>query len=495
MKKYTALILTILLTAALSAGCGSSQKEETKQEITEAASAATTKESTSVTEAVPEVKPVLNIYSIGEDFKSRVQDFYPDYEITGDNTGMIDGTEVRWHVFNDVTEYREALDSQLDKQTADSAADAQGDAEQDDKIDIFVADEAYVRDYVESGYTLDIMADIGLTEEELADQFPYTKQIATDPDGRLKAVTWQATPGVFAYRRSIAKEVLGTDEPEKVQEAVSDWDRFEETAAAAKEMGYYMLSGYGDAYDVYADNVQSAWVEDGVLNIDPHLIDWAEQTREFTEMGYTHGTDLWSDEWKADHTGDGEVLGFFYSSWGIRYTLQDKAEGNTESEEDTEEHESAAGDYAVCKGPEPVHYGGQWILAAAGGDNTDLVRYIMYSLTCDQKILKKITMDIHEFTNSVSAMTELAQSDYEVEVLGGQNPIPVYLEVAKELKQTHTTSYDDDLDLGFQISMEDYFTGAVPLEDAIETFRKVAVSRYEEISGGEEEEAEEEGDE
>lgn len=36
----------------------------------------------------------------------------------------------------------------------------------------------------------------------------------------------QATPGLFAYRRSIAKDVLGTDDPEQVQAAVADWDKF-----------------------------------------------------------------------------------------------------------------------------------------------------------------------------------------------------------------------------------------------------------------------------
>ena len=245
-----------------------------------------------------------------------------------------------------------------------------------------------------------------------------------------------------------------------------------------------MLSGYEDAYRAYADNVTSAWVENGALNIDPHLEDWAVQTREFAENGYTHGTQQWSDEWRADHTGDGEVFGFFYSSWGIYYTLQPKAEGE---EDDTQ---SAAGDYAVCRGPEPSHYGGQWIIAAKNCGNTELARSIMKTLTCDPEVMKKITKDIREFTNTVSGMTELAQSDYKAEVLGGQNPIPVYVESAKLLSKTHTTVYDDDLDTGFQVSMQDYFDGKVSEIDALETFRKVALSRYEELldSAGDEKE-------
>jgi hypothetical protein len=256
-----------------------------------------------------------------------------------------------------------------------------------------------------------------------------------------------------------------------------------------------MLSSYDDAYQVYADNVSGPWVEDGYLNIDPHLEEWAVQTRELADNGYIHGTEQWSDEWRADHTGDGEVFGFFYSSWGIQYTLQSKAEGNTDrDEEDGEESDvtSASGDYAVCKGPEPSHFGGQWIVAAPGSTDNKLVRSIMQTMTCDPAVMKKITSDIHEFTNTVSGMKELAESDYKAEVLGGQNPLPVFVEVAQELNQRYVTSYDDDLDTGFQVTMQDYFLGRTSQTDALELFRKVALSKYEELKDRGEEEIEEE---
>ena len=535
MKKTIAYLLTGFLLIGLLAGCGAEEGPKTAdQETTAAGETADPAENpadsgnTGAVSAPEAEKKVFHIYSMGEDFKSRVQDYYPDYEATGDNTGMIGDTEVRWHIYTDEAEYRETLDERLARQLAasgrseaapgDSSAIADTSSEgasaetaeegasyessepeepisPDDRIDLYVVEENYLRDYVEKGYSLDVMADVGLTTQELADQFPYTQQMALDKEGRLKAVTWQATPGVFAYRRSIAKEVLGTDDPEKVQEAVSDWDAFAETAERAAEEGFYMLSSYDDAYQVYADNVSGPWVEDGYLNIDPHLEEWAVQTRELADNGYIHGTEQWSDEWRADHTGDGEVFGFFYSSWGIQYTLQSKAEGNTDrDEEDGEESDvtSASGDYAVCKGPEPSHFGGQWIVAAPGSTDNKLVRSIMQTMTCDPAVMKKITSDIHEFTNTVSGMKELAESDYKAEVLGGQNPLPVFVEVAQELNQRYVTSYDDDLDTGFQVTMQDYFLGRTSQTDALELFRKVALSKYEELKDRGEEEIEEE---
>ena len=47
--------------------------------------------------------------------------------------------------------------------------------------------------------------------------YKYTKDIMTDSNGVLKGVSWQACPGGLIYSRSIAKDVLGTDDPAKVQ--------------------------------------------------------------------------------------------------------------------------------------------------------------------------------------------------------------------------------------------------------------------------------------
>ncbi len=490
MKKHIAALLTAVLLMSLACGCGASQnsEESAAAQTTQAADAQGTSSAAGSTEAeaAAETK-IFHIYSFGEDFQNRVQDFYPDYEVTGERSGRIGDTEVRWHVFTDRQQYREELDERLGAQADPETGAASEGADPDEKIDLFVVGQDLLKEYTESGWSMDVKGDVGLLPEELSDQFLYTQQMATDAAGKLKAVTWQAVPGVFAYRRSIARQVLGTDDPEKVQEAVADWETFAETAQAVREAGYYMLSVYEDAYQVYADNVTSAWVEEGVLNIDPHLEEWAVQTRAFVENDYIHGTQQWSDEWKADHTSDGEVFGFFYSSWEIHYTLPNKAEGESESEEE-DGAQSAAGDYAVCRGPEPSHYGGQWIIAAAGGDQKDLAASIMRTLTCDPEVMKKITRDIREFTNSVSGMTELAQSNYKPEVLGGQNPIPVYLESAKLLDKKHTTKYDEDLDTGFQVIMQDYFAGKISLSEATETFRKVALSRYEELQSGEGEE-------
>ena len=35
------------------------------------------------------------------------------------------------------------------------------------------------------------VADLGITDEEVADQYQYTKDVMTDSDGNLKGLSWQ----------------------------------------------------------------------------------------------------------------------------------------------------------------------------------------------------------------------------------------------------------------------------------------------------------------
>ena len=204
---------------------------------------------------------VLNIWCWNEEFRSRFNDFYPEVESVASDkatTTLKNGTVVKWTINENVNNnYQNKLDEALMAQDTAAA---------DDKIDMFLIEADYALKYVDSDYTLDVKNDIGLTADDLADQYQYTKDIVS-VDGVQKGTTWQATPGLFAYRRSIAKDVLGTDDPDKVQEALSNWDKFDEVAEKAHEKGYKMLSGFDDSYRTFSNNVSAPWVTGTTVNV------------------------------------------------------------------------------------------------------------------------------------------------------------------------------------------------------------------------------------
>jgi hypothetical protein len=467
MKKRMKSLISMMLAAAMifsltacgSSDTGSSGSEADTQAAAEAESAAT------------DGGKVLNIWCWNDEFQSRFNAYYPEVkEVAEDKstTTLNDGTVVQWTINpNENNNYQNKLDEALLNQ---DSADA------DDKIDIFLIEADYALKYVDSDYTLDVK-DIGLTDEDLSSQYQYTKDIVTDSDGAIKGTTWQATPGLFAYRRSIAKDVLGTDDPDEVQAALSDWDKFNEVAEKASEKGYKMLSGYDDSYRTFSNNVSAPWVEGTTVQVDENLMNWVEQTKEFTDKGYNNKTSLWDDGWAADQGPDGDVFGFFYSTWGINFTLL----GNSLADPDGEEAvgNGIYGDYAVCEGPEPYYWGGTWICAAAGTDNASLIKDVMESLTCDEDIMKQITLDTQDYTNNISAMKSIADDDtYGSDFLGGQNHIALFAEAAEKIDMSNAGKYDQGCNEKFQAAFKDYFDGTIDLDTAKANFETAILELY-----------------
>ena len=419
---------------------------------------------------------VLNIWCWNDEFQSRFNDYYPEVkEVAEDKstTTLNDGTTVKWTINpNENNNYQDKLDEALLKQA---------DADADDKIDIFLVEADYALKYVDADVTMDVK-ELGLTDDDMAQQYQYTKDIVTDSNGAQKGTTWQATPGLFAYRRSIAKDVLGTDDPEQVQEALSDWAKFDEVAAKASEKGYKMLSGYDDAYRTFSNNVSAPWVDGDTVKVDENIVKWIDQTKDYTDKGYNNKTSLWDENWAADQGPSGKVFGFFYSTWGINFTLLGNSLETPVDQGGKEEVGNGIyGDYAVCYGPQPYYWGGTWICAAAGTDNAELVKDVMLKLTCDKEIMKKITEDTQDYTNNQEAMQEIADSDFASDFLGGQNHIALFVEAAKKIDMSNAGPYDQGLNESIQTAFRDYFDGNVDFDKAKANFEKAAQEKYPEL--------------
>ena len=476
MKKR---IMTALLASAMIlsvAGCGETTTDDTTTTTTAAPAADDAADTT--TEAAPaddaEDAPaaddaaegkVLNVYCWNTEFQDRYNAYAADIAEAA-------GVTVNWVInTNEGGVYQQKLDEALVAQASAAA---------DDKVDIFLIEADYALKYTNSPYAMNV-ADLGITDADLANQYAYTQQIVT-VDGALKGVTWQATPGLFAYRRSIAKEVLGTDDPTEVQAQLSDWTKLNDVSAKMKDAGYTMLAGYADAYRTYSNNVTTPWVVDGNLVVDDNIMKWADDTKVFQDNGYSQkDVGLWSDAWAKEQGPEGKTFGFFYSTWGINFTLL----GNSLADADAPQEvgNGIFGDYAVCEGPQAYYWGGTWICAATGTDNPTLIADIMKRLTCDTATMKQITLDTQDYTNNKAAMDEIAADPtFGSAFLGGQNHIALCAAAAGNIDCSNISAYDQLCNENFQQCMNDYFMGEATKEEALNNFYTKMKDTYPELT-------------
>ena len=174
------------------------------------------------------------------------------------------------------------------------------------------------------------------------------------------------------------------------------------------------------------------------------------------------------------------MFGFFYSTWGINFTLLGNSLATPVADgEKPQVGNGIYGDYAGCEGPEPYYWGGTWICGAAGSDNIALIRDVMQKLTCDEAIMKQITLDTEDYTNNEKAMEEIASSDYKSDFLGGQNHIALFAKSAEKIDMSNVGPYDQGCNEKFQGAMKDYFLGTVDsYEAALENFKKNITDLY-----------------
>lgn len=202
-----------------------------------------------------------------------------------------------------------------------------------------------------------------------ADIPQYIIDNGSNPEGELITLPYNATVSLFVYRRSVAKEIFGTDDPDEINKIIgggtNSWDRFIEAAKTLKENGYYIVSGYMDLA-VAVDNSFSL-TDNGEIN--PAWIEYMDVAKYLYDKGYIKDTRIWTQNWydALDDKGD-KVFGYItFTDNFINMTLENTAE-----------------DWAACMAPYNIIYNfNLGIMVNKNSPNKDILGPFIEWLTLD----------------------------------------------------------------------------------------------------------------
>lgn len=449
-KKVISILLITAMAAGVLAGCGKSSGSATE---------------------TGEGK-VINIYCWNNEFRERVEAVYPEVKETsadGTVTTLNDGTEIHWIINpNQDGVYQQKLDEALLKQASASA---------DDKIDIFLTETDYVNKYTDAEADAAMpLVDLGIDPNtDLADQYSFTKVTASDANGVQRGSTWQCCPGLLVYRRDIAIDVFGTDDPEEVGEKVKDWDTIKVTAQELKDKGYYTFASYADTFRLYGNSIDQPWVQEGetVIKVDQKIMDWVKDSKDWLDAGYFDKTvkGQWNADWNQAMGSSSKVFAFLFPAWGIDFTLKPNWDGDD-------------GAWAVTNPPQEYNWGGSYVHACTGTDNPEHVKDIILSVTADKDNLLKISKEYTDFTNAQSSMREAAKDDatFASEFLGGQNAFTYFAPVAENITMAPLSAYDQGCVELIQNTFGDYLQDKIDYDKAKANFEIAIKERYPEIT-------------
>ena len=171
--------------------------------------------------------------------------------------------------------------------------------------DIIVGEPKMLEDFYDAGFFEDLNQ-APYNAQDYADQIvDYVWKVGQDSEGIQRAISYQITPAGIYYRRDIAKEVFGTDDPDEVGKLFKDYPTILDTAQKLKDAGYRIFSSDAEMGVFSGD---SAWVVDGVLNVDQARFDYMDLCVDLYQKDLTAYANQWSTPWYQAMAGEVPIL-------------------------------------------------------------------------------------------------------------------------------------------------------------------------------------------
>lgn len=111
-------------------------------------------------------------------------------------------------------------------------------------VDLYILPASQMDEFVKGEYSKYACTykELGIDVEKALAEADIPECIVEDgsnPDGELIALHYQPETVLFLYRRSVAKEVWGTDDPDRIAEIIGSgtekWDKFTEAAETLRD--------------------------------------------------------------------------------------------------------------------------------------------------------------------------------------------------------------------------------------------------------------------
>ncbi len=326
--------------------------------------------------------------------------------------------------------------------------------------DVFGVESAFVKRFVDMPDAFADLTELG--KNYVGNMIPYTVDIGTDKNGVLRALSHQSTPMALAYKKSVSKKYLGTDDPSKIADMMSTPEKMLQTAKTlySKSGGKVSLfPTFEEPMKFYLGGRSSGWVVDNKLNLDQKMLDFTDFAKILRSNKYEASLDQWSPGWSAAIADDEKALVWACPTWGIPWIVG----SNDKSAYD-------GGRWGLARPPFPTFWGGTWFGIYSKSQNKDTAWKFLKYFTTNKDAMKKWANDYQDFPNNLEAISE---GSFEDSKIMGTNVFKFYEPFLKDIDGKILTKYDDTIENSYLDCMRSYLAGKIKTkEEMIKTFKE-----------------------
>jgi multiple sugar transport system substrate-binding protein len=428
MKRALSVLLIGMTAVSMLGGCGSTKNAASSSSSVDETTAA----AGSSTKANADYKGTLEVWGWTTDPEYQVTAFekaYPNVKVNYTQIG---------------TDYDTKIQTVIENGTKGP--------------DVFYSDVKNVKYYIDADAWENLSA--APYNADTSDEVPYCKEVASDADGNVRALTYQATPGGFWYKRDLAKKYLGTDDPAEVSKMLSTMDGLMDAAEKIKTGSgdkTHMFAGTNDLWTFANYGYRtSPWVTDGNFTMDPYISDFFDLAKKVRDNDYDAKLTWWSDEWIASTSND-SVFGYCLPTWGLEYVIQTGAP-------------NSKGNWGLASMPKSYFNGGSFLGIYKGSKNKDLAWLYVNFVGTNKDFLTQFVKDKSDYTSSVS-VNEAVSKDYTNDWCGGQNTMEYFNSQLESINTKIVTKYDDTIGNLLMNNVNLYLDGTLTKDAAIAQFK------------------------
>ena len=362
--------------------------------------------------------------------------------------------------------------------------------------DIIVGEPQMLEDFYDAGYFEDLNQ-APYNAQDYADQIvDYVWDVGQDADGIQRAISYQITPAGIYYRRDIATEVFGTDDPVEIGKLFADYSTILETAETLKAAGYRIFASDGEINYFAGD---SAWVIDGALNVDQGRYDYMDLCVSLYQNDLTAYANAWSTPWYQAMAGEVPILTADIQSYSDDSVNVWDAEQFAESTADLDKTTvfayglpswgvltmrdnvgETSGKWGVCSGPSYGFGGGTFIGISSLSEHKEAAWDFLKFCTLNEDTANWWIEASQGDTVSLIPVLEAHAEDAN-EIYGGQQLYKFWLEQAKGIDYSKVTRYDKAIGDAWANAITAIKTGEKTKDDAIAGFYDEVEATYPDI--------------
>jgi multiple sugar transport system substrate-binding protein len=350
--------------------------------------------------------------------------------------------------------------------------------------DVMTAEIAFMRKFIDSGFFEDISSAPYNAEELTKDLIKYQVDLARDSKGHMRAISWQATAGGLFYRRSLAKQFFGTDDPAEVGKKFASFDAIIDASKVVKDKSkgkVSLFADYGELWNIFRASRQKQWIVDGKLNIEKPVLDYFDVALKLRAGNLTAKVGQWSPPW-FNGMKDKSIVAYVLPTWGLHYVLKPNAEADAaKAASEGKSDPKFTGDWAVTTGPASYFWGGTWAGVNAKSKNKAAAWEFVKFITTNVDFLKEWAKTTGDFLGNQKVVDEIAPT-FSEPFLGGQNHYAYFKGEAAKINGNNVGPSDQQIEgaLGNEVSL--FVDGKKTKEQAIADFKKAVKSILPDVS-------------